>query len=116
MLGPWEFSGGLGHVYSACVSLRCAGCRAGTILFGYAVVWAAGPYGFFLSLAVYWRVRYGRIGEGGGPLFFCFLQFAVNFLGGWVSAVGIFSCFYIFCWWFRSIFLRFFILEVADCQ
>ncbi len=42
---------------------------------------------FFLALQ--WRVRYGRIGEGGGPFFFCFLQSAVSSLGGWVSAVGI---------------------------
>jgi hypothetical protein len=41
------FSGEPGHVYSACASLRCVGCRAGTIIFGYAVVWAAGPFGFF---------------------------------------------------------------------
>jgi hypothetical protein len=51
---------------------------------------------FPFSLALQWRVRYSKIGEGGGPFFLCFLQFAVSFLGGWMSAVGILCYIYFF--------------------
>ena len=77
------------------------------------MVWAAGRTDFPFFLALQWRVRYGRIGEGGGPFFLCFLQFAVCSFGGWVSAVGNFCVIY-FLLVVCSIFSRFLILQVSD--
>ncbi len=90
VLGPWEFSGEPGHVYISCVSPLCG------VAGRYNLIWALRWCGrrdctdFPFPLALKWRVRYGRIGEGGGPFFLCFPQFAVSSLGGWISAVGIF--------------------------
>jgi hypothetical protein len=96
VLGPWEFSGEPGHVYFVCVCLRCVEFRAGTILIGHFGGVGGGTVRIFLSfsLALQWRVRHGRIGQGGGPFFLCFLQFAVCSFGGWVSAVGNFCVIY----------------------
>ncbi len=94
---PGKFSGEPGHVYFVCVSPLCGvPCRYN---FNWALRWCGRRdcTDFPFSLALQWRVRYGRIGEGGGPFFLCFIQFAVSSLGGWVSAVGIFVL-YIFCW------------------
>ncbi len=45
-------------------------CRAGTILTGHFGGVGGGTVRIFpFSLALQWRVRYGRIGEGGGPFF-----------------------------------------------
>jgi hypothetical protein len=70
--------------------------RAGTILIGHFGGVGGGTVRIFLSfsLALQWRVRHGRIGQGGGPFFLCFLQFAVCSFGGWVSAVGNFCVIY----------------------
>jgi hypothetical protein len=69
--------------------------RAGTIYLGTSVVWAAGLYGFsfLFGFAVAGTARQNW--RGGWSVFLCFLQFAVCFLGGWISAVGI--CCVIFC-------------------
>ncbi len=67
VLGPWEFSGGPGHILSVRMWLRCVECRAGTILFGYFVGVDGGTvqiFPFFSGSVV--AVRYGRNGEGGG--------------------------------------------------
>ncbi len=83
-----NFSGEPGHVYFVCVCPLCGvPCRYN---FNWALRWCGRrDCTDFLSLALQWRVRYGRIGEGGGPFSLSFFQFAVSSLGGWVSAVGI---------------------------
>ncbi len=82
-------------MYILCVCLRCVECRAGTILFGYFGGVGGGTVRIFLFP---WLCSggYGTVElvRGGGPFFFCFLQFAVSSLGGWVSAVGIFCVIY----------------------
>ena len=61
-------------MYISCVCLRCVECRAGTILIGHFGGVGGGTVRIFSCfLALQWRVRYGRIGEGGGPFFLCFL-------------------------------------------
>ena len=64
--------------------------RAGTILFGYFGGVGGGTVQFFLS---HW-LRSGGYGTvemmKGVVRFSCFLQFAVSFLGSWMSTVGIF--------------------------
>jgi hypothetical protein len=50
VLGPWEFSGGPGHILSVRIWLRCVECRAGTILFGHFVGADGGTVQIFLSL------------------------------------------------------------------
>ncbi len=37
VLGPWELSGGPGHILFVRMWLRCVECRAGTILFRHSV-------------------------------------------------------------------------------
>jgi hypothetical protein len=60
-----NFSGEPGHVYiRVCVSAVWSAVPVQFYL-GISVVWAAGLYGFSFPLALQWRVRYGRIGEGG---------------------------------------------------
>ncbi len=89
--GPWELLWRAEScIYFVCVSPLCrVPCR-------YNFIWVLRWCGrrdctdFPFSLALQWRVRYGRIGEGGVVRFLCFLQFAVISPGGWVSAVGIF--------------------------
>ncbi len=86
-------------MYISRVCLCCVECRAGTILTGHFGGVGGGTVRIFLS---FWLCSggYGTVGlvrEGGGPFFFCFLQFAVCSFGGWVSLVGNFLC-YIFCW------------------
>jgi hypothetical protein len=77
-------------MYISCVCVSAVGSAVPVQFYvGTSVVWAAGLTDFPFFLALQWRVRYGRIGEGGGPFSLCFLQFAVSSLGGWVSAVGI---------------------------
>ena len=96
MLGPWEFLWRAGScIYLVCVSLLCVEWRAGTIYLGTSVVWAAGLYGFsfLFGFAVAGTARQNW--RGGWSVFLCFLQFAVCFLGGWISAVGIYCV--IFC-------------------
>jgi len=85
-----NFSGEPGHVYFVCVSPLCGvPCWYN---FNWALRWCGRRdcTDFLFFLALQWLVRYGSIGEGGGPFFLCFLQFAVSFFGGWVSAVGIY--------------------------
>jgi hypothetical protein len=82
-------SGEPGHVYFVCVSPLCGvPCWYN---FNWALRWCGRRdcTDFLFFLALQWLVRYGSIGEGGGPFFLCFLQFAVSSLGGWMSAVGI---------------------------
>jgi hypothetical protein len=50
VLGPWEFSGGPGHVLSVRMWLRCVECRAGTILFRHSAGADGGTVQIFLSL------------------------------------------------------------------
>ena len=50
VLGPWEFSGGLGHLLSVRMRLRCVECRAGTILFRHSAGAGGGAVQSFLSL------------------------------------------------------------------
>ncbi len=53
VLGPWEFSGGPGHVLSVRMWLRCVECRAGTSLFRHSVGADGGTVQiFFLSGSV----------------------------------------------------------------
>ena len=69
---PGNFSGEPGHVYFVCVSPLCGvPCRYN---FNWALRWCGRRdcTDFPFSL-LHWRVRYGRIGEGGGPFFLCFL-------------------------------------------
>jgi len=64
--------------------------RAGTILFGHFGGVGGGTVQIFLLL---WRCSsgYGTVEMMKGVVrFSCFLQFAVSFLGGWMSTVGIF--------------------------
>jgi hypothetical protein len=91
-----NFSGEPGRVYISCAYLSSV-WSGGPVQFIWVLRWCGRRdcTDFLFSLALQWRVRHGRIGEGGGPFFFCFLQFAVCFLGGWISAVGI--CCVIFC-------------------
>ncbi len=51
VLGPWEFSGGSGHIFF-CMGLRCVECRAGTIYLSASLGRVAGLYRLFLSLAL----------------------------------------------------------------
>jgi hypothetical protein len=90
-----NFSGELGHVYSACVCLRCVECRAGTILIVHFGGVGGGTVRIFFSL---WFCSggYGTVGlvRGRWSVFsFRFLQFAVRSFGGWVSLVGNFLCY-----------------------
>ncbi len=103
------------YIFRVCVSLLCGvPCRYNFI---WVLRWCGRrdctdfPFSWLCS-GGYGTVELAR---GGGPFFLCFLQFAVCSLGGWVSAVGIFVL-YNFGWWLRDIFLRFPILQVADCQ
>jgi hypothetical protein len=91
VLGPWEFSGGPGHVFSVRMWLRCVECRAGTILFRRSAGADGGTVQIFLSSYLCCS-GYGTVElvRGGGPSFSCFLQFAVISLGGWMSVVGFF--------------------------
>jgi hypothetical protein len=50
VLGPWEFSGGPGHMLSVRMRLRCVECRAGTILFRHSAGAGGGTVQIFLSL------------------------------------------------------------------
>jgi len=97
VLGPWEFSGGLGHVLSVRMWLRCVEKRAGTSIFGHFGGVDGGTVRIFYFL---WLCSggYGTIEmvKGLVRVFPCFLQFAVSSLGGWISAVGIFR--YFLCW------------------
>ncbi len=65
--------------------------RAGSILFDHCGGVGGGTVRVFLLL---WLCSGGystvEMVRGGGPFFLCFLQFAVSFFGGWVSAVGIY--------------------------
>ncbi len=92
-----NFSGEPSRVYISCVCLRCVECRAGTSLCGHSGGVDGGTVRIFLSL---WLCSggYGTVEmvSGGGPFFLCFLQFAVSFLGGWMSAVGIFVLYIFF--------------------
>ncbi len=77
---------------SAVWSARPVQFYLGTLL-----VWMAGLYRFFLS----WLCSgYGTVEMVRGVVrFFCFLQFPVSSLGGWMSAVGIFCVIYFdFLW------------------
>ena len=51
VLGPWEFSGGPGHVYVSCVS-PLVGCRAGTSIFGHCGGVDGGTVRIFFPLAL----------------------------------------------------------------
>jgi hypothetical protein len=92
-----NFSGGLGHVFISCVCLRCVECRVGTSLFGHSGGVDVGTVRIFLSL---WLCSGGygtvEVVRGGWSVFPCFLQFAVSFLGGWMSMVGIFVLYIFF--------------------
>jgi hypothetical protein len=70
VLGPWEFLWWAGScIYYMCVSPLCeVPCQYNLI---WALRWCGRRdcTGFPFSLALKWRVRYGRIGEGGGPFF-----------------------------------------------
>ncbi len=57
VLGPWEFSGGPGHIFF-CVWLRCVECRSGTIYLSASPGRVAGLYRFFFSWALLRWVRY----------------------------------------------------------
>ena len=84
-----NFSGEPGHVYFVCVSPLCG------VPGRYNCKWALRGCGrrdctdFPFFLALQWRVRYGRIGEGGWSVFPLLSSVAVCSFGGWVSAVGI---------------------------
>ena len=95
MLGPWEFLWRAGScIYSVLVSLFCE--IGGPVQFYLVTVvgWTAGLYrfSFFSGSISVGTVRVKR--WGGDPIFLSF-QFAVCFLGGCISAVGI--CCVIFC-------------------
>ena len=51
VLGPWEFSGGPGHVYVSCVS-PLVECRAGTSIFGHCGGVDGGTVRIFFPLAL----------------------------------------------------------------
>ncbi len=107
-LGPWEFLWRAEScIYFVCVSPLCG--VPGRYTFIWALWWCGRRdcTDFPFSLALQWRVRYGWNGEGGGLFFLCFLQFAVSFLGGLMSAVGILCYIYIFSlvalWYFLAV-------------
>ncbi len=52
------------YIFCVCVSAVWSAVPVQFYL-GISVVWAAGLYGCSFPLALQWRVRYGRIGEGG---------------------------------------------------
>ena len=95
VLGPWEFLWRAGScIYSVLVSLFCE--IGGPVQFYLVTVvgWTAGLYRFsFFSGSI--SVGTVRVKRWGVTRFSFLLQFAVCFLGGCISAVGI--CCVIFC-------------------
>ncbi len=81
----------LGRVtYMSRVCLRLWSAGPVRVYLGTVVVWTAGLYGFsslWLCSGGYSTVEMVR---GVVRFSLCFLQFTVSFLGGWISAVGIF--------------------------
>ncbi len=93
-----NFSGGPGHIYSVCVTPLCGvpgrynfiwrfhGADGGTVQI-FLFSWLCSGYGTVEMV------------RGVARFFFCFLQFPVSSLGGWMSAVGIFCVIYFdFLW------------------
>ncbi len=90
VLGPWEFLWRAGsYTFSVCDSAMWSAGPVQVSL-GILLERVAALYRFSFSSGAY-SSGYGTVEmmKGGGP-FSCFLQFAVSFLGGWMSTVGIF--------------------------
>jgi hypothetical protein len=76
-----NFSGEPGRVYISCAYLSSV-WSGGPVQFIWVLRWCGRRdcTDFPFSLALQWRVRHGRIGEGGGPFFFAFFSLLSVFL------------------------------------
>ncbi len=64
-------------------------CRAGTVYLSASLEWMAGLYRFFFSLALVVAGTVPLRWRGGGLFSFSLCLVFVNYLGRWISMVGV---------------------------